>query len=181
MLFSLDIFYPFYIYLFPHWEKKNVSTSKWLKCKLTWSCIPVVMAGIFSPLTVTEQTVLELCASVEKNVKKPTWPSELKEYLKYQRFMTVIVKNRNLGIDKTHDGGCWTLRGRQSWMIPLYNTNAYITKQARSATGTNFIELTCSFKWKIKCCLAQFWYIFSISTSREIGGVSLAWLNESRH
>lgn len=119
MLFLLDFFFTYFSYFYLHIEKKKTSQYFWVtegKCKLTWSCIPVVMGCIFSPLTVREQTVLELCASVEENMKKPTWLLELKEYSKYKHFMTVIVKNRNVGIDR----GCWTLRGRQLELDDLF-------------------------------------------------------------
>lgn len=53
-------------YMYTFGSKLKRKFKYFWNCKLTWSCISVVMAGIFSPPTVKEQIVLELCASVEK-------------------------------------------------------------------------------------------------------------------
>lgn len=64
--------------------------------------------------------------------------------------MTVIVKNRNLGIEETHGAELKRKTVGVGWYFyTFYNTNACLTKQARSATETNFIELTCSLKEKM--------------------------------
>lgn len=93
--------------------QKNVSTSEWLWMEVqTHLKLHSSSHGrhLFPTNSYRANWVRTVCLCRRK---QPTQLLELKEYLKYQRFMTVIVKNRNLGTGEIHDWGCWTLRGRQ--------------------------------------------------------------------
>lgn len=73
----------------------------------------VVMAGIFSPLTVREQTVLELCASVEEN-NQPEIRLLFHVTFRMKRVFNILAflgqallkTPTDLGIDQTRDRRC---------------------------------------------------------------------------